>query len=286
MDKKHFFELIKAKQPTPTEAFSRIRYRYDHEEHKVKVSTNPYDDAMVSVTVADFARKIVFPFFPIPTAHINLDDFIRDLGIRIDGQQTLDELLTFIEFIWYTIDATPPEFLNRTVAQYGNSNIYSNIEKAISLTLTQFGYREVKTAEGRIVVKQDYKTEQVTKAITDAEYVDLLFKYGHFSNKGNNTSKQAILKQLADYVEPILQERNKHKDECWAKTAEVVSDLFNNFHIRHNNKEGCYKHEYIANMDDVQLESWYDKTYNMILQLLVEWDNKKIPKEIKETRKQ
>lgn len=286
MDKKHIFELIKTKQSTPTEAFSRIRYRYDHEEHKVKVSTNPYDDTMASITVANFVRKIVFPFFPIPTAHINLDDFIHDLGIHIDGPQTLDGLFTFIEFIWYAIDATPPEFLNRTIVQYGSSNIYTSIEKAISLTLTQFGHKEVKTTEGRIVVKQNYKAEQAAKSITNAEYIDLLFKYGHFSNIGNNTTKQAILKQLADYVEPILQKRNKHQDECWTKTAEVVSDLFNNFHIRHNNKEGCHKHEYVTSMDDAQLESWYDKTYNMLLQLLIEWDNREIPKEMKETRKQ
>lgn len=285
MSRKHIFELIKTQKPEPTEAFARIRYRYDHDEHRVRIGTNPYDNTMANFTVAEFIKAFIFPLFPIQTTHINLNDFIHDLGIQINGPQTLDSLLSFIEFIWYAIDATPPEVLGHTITQYGGSNIYCDIENAINLTLAQFGYKEIRVSEGRIAVKQDYKTEQATKAITDTECVDLLFQYNHFSNNGDITSKQLILKQLGDYLEPTLQERDKHKDACWYGAAKTTSDLLNNFHIRHNNKTGHYKNEYITKLSDTELEEWYDKTHSMIVQFLIERENENISKEIKQLRK-
>lgn len=285
MSRKHIFELIKTKQPTPTEAFARIRYRYDHDKHSIKIGTNPYDNTTFSYTVAEFIETFIFPFFPIQTTHIDLNDFLHDLDIQIDGPQTLDSLLSFIEFIWYAIDATPTEVSNCIITQYGRSSIYKDVENAIHLTLAQMGYKEARVNEGRIAVKQDYKTEQATKLITDTDCVDLLFQYNHFSNSGDLASKKLILKQLGDYLEPILQERNKHNDACWYKTAETVSNLLNNFHIRHNNKAGHYEKEYITKMSDAELEEWYDKTHSTIIQLLIERENEEIPKEIKQLRK-
>ncbi len=284
MSRKHIFELIKTKQPTPTEAFSRIRYRYDHSEHSIRLGTNPYENTVYNYTVARFIEMFIFPLFPIQTTHINLSDFMRDLGIQIDGTQTLDSLLSFVEFIWYAIDATPPEVLNCTITQYGGTHIYSDIENAINLTLAQMGYKEAKVKEGRIAVKQDYKTEQAAKLMTDLDCVDLLFQYNHFSNNGDLKSKQAILEQLGVYFEPILNERNKHKDSHWYSTAEILSDLLNNFQIRHN-KKGSNKKEFIAKMSDTEIEKWYDKTHSVIVQLVIERENENISKDIKQLRK-
>lgn len=285
MSRKHIFELIKTKQPTPTEAFARIRYRYDHSEYRIRLETDPYDNTMSSYTVARFIETFIFPLFPIQTTHISLSDFIRDLGIQIDGPQTLGSLLSFIEFIWYAIDATPPEVLDCTITQYGGTHIYSDIESIINLTLAQIGYKEARVSEGRIVVKQDYKTEQAVKLMTDLECADLLFQYNHFSNNGDLRSKQAILEQLGVYFEPILNERSKHKDSHWHSTAEILSDLLNNFQIRHNNKEGSNRKEFIAEMDDTEIEKWYDKTHSVIVQLIIEQENENVSKEIKQLRK-
>ena len=53
---------------------------------------------------------------------------------------------------------------------------------------------------------------------------------------------------------------------------EVWSDagfLFNNFHIRHNNKVGAKAQDYISTVKDSDLEEWYDKAYEVALSVII-----------------
>lgn len=55
--------------------------------------------------------------------------------------------------------------------------------------------------------------------------------------------------------------------------------------IRHNNKEGKNASEYVANLTDEELESWYDKTYQMMLLSILELDNIERNKKVKELKR-
>ena len=50
--------------------------------------------------------------------------------------------------------------------------------------------------------------------------------------------------------------------------------MLNNVHIRHNNKSGKNKKEFVANMSDEDLENWYDETYQLLLFCVLIKDNK------------
>lgn len=100
MTSEHIFDKLKENKPSTIKAFARIRYRYDHEEHIIRTRATPYDyDHTTSITVKDFIERFVFHYFPIQTTHIDLNDFLCGLGIRIEGQQSLDNMLLFIEYI-------------------------------------------------------------------------------------------------------------------------------------------------------------------------------------------
>ena len=63
-----------------------------------------------------------------------------------------------------------------------------------------------------------------------------------------------------------------------------INFMLNNIHIRHNNKEGANMHQAIIEMSDAELESWYDKTYDMMLGMLVIDDYLERKEEIKELK--
>lgn len=48
-----------------------------------------------------------------------------------------------------------------------------------------------------------------------------------------------------------------------------VQFMLNNLNIRHNNKGGKNKKEYITNISKAKLEELYDKTFDMILSVFV-----------------
>ena len=45
--------------------------------------------------------------------------------------------------------------------------------------------------------------------------------------------------------------------------------LLNNLNLRHNNLEGVNKKDYLISMNDNELEKWYDRTYDMILGIII-----------------
>lgn len=50
--------------------------------------------------------------------------------------------------------------------------------------------------------------------------------------------------------------------------------MLNNMNIRHNNKSGNNKKELVAQMDDEELENWYDELYQLLLFCILIKDNK------------
>jgi hypothetical protein len=61
--------------------------------------------------------------------------------------------------------------------------------------------------------------------------------------------------------------------------------LLNNFDIRHNNRTGKSKKDFITNMAEDDLEKWYDKTYNSVLSVIIQKEQKEIDKEVADFKK-
>lgn len=276
MSRQNIYEIVSQRGLPPMKAFSRIRYRYDHIFYE-----DPYD--MRDITLYDFTQKYVFQQLPIKGTCIDLADLLQDIGICLNASScSLDDVFLLIEFILCVIDSTPKELKN--IPQPDNTMIYDEITEVINATLDILSMKIIKSKRGRIIVPKSFKAAQAASVVSDEDIAWDLLQYNHFANKGNIKNKQAILKRIGDYIEPTLQERSKNKEKIWNKTAEIASDLLNNFNIRHNNKSGNKKQWYVTNMDDIELEKWYDKTYSVIIQLIIERENEDILKKIKQLR--
>ena len=105
-----------------------------------------------------------------------------------------------------------------------------------------------------------------------------VIEYNHYLLKGDLDKKRNILKALADKIEGFRDNLNKT----------LFSDfgyLANNLNIRHNNLEGKNKKEYLVNIDNEELECWYDETYQVMLLCILENNYKtSITNKIKEIK--
>ena len=114
-----------------------------------------------------------------------------------------------------------------------------------------------------IFVEKDAAAISVSEILpSDLSYK--VIEYNHHSMKGDIDGKKAILKLMADQLEPRGKELN-HIDGQFKKD---LFNAFNNMNIRHNNTDqkdsGNYR-KYVAEMDKAELEKWYDEIYQMCL---------------------
>lgn len=88
-----------------------------------------------------------------------------------------------------------------------------------------------------------------------------ILKYHHASMKGNLEEKKKLLYQISLEYEPLLQSPIEGYKDFFEKT----NALLNNLHIRHNNKAKENNKNKVINIDDQELERWYDELYQLLL---------------------
>lgn len=271
MSRKNLYELITNKKTTSTKAFARLRYCFDHVEYSILTDFS-------SVTMAEFIEKYAFPNMPISKKFIDLRDFMEDIGLRnLDGQKEFDEVFLFIEFILYAIEYTPNNARMYTTMA-GEKDIYAEIIQKINTVLDETNHKIKKINGFNIVVPKNYAIDQAAMLTTE-DIAWKLYEYNHFSNNGKLDSKKAILKNIADYIEPILQKKKGNQ------AVILVSDMLNNLNIRHNNLDGNKKKDFVTKMNEETLELWYDKTYNAIVYLLISEEWKKTKAEYEQMKR-
>ena len=94
------------------------------------------------------------------------------------------------------------------------------------------------------------------------ELKEILNQYIHISLKGDVRRKRELLLALADKYEPLSKKLKRHE---YNSLDNNLGFLLNNMNIRHNNREGQYRNEIAATIEDNELEKWYDKTFKLLL---------------------
>ena len=113
------------------------------------------------------------------------------------------------------------------------------------------------------------KAATLAAQLVDDEVVAFeLIEYNHFALKGDLEGKKKLLFSLAAYIEPILKSKVLQKSG-YKQLESDAGFLFNNFHIRHNNKVGAKAQDYITTVKDAKLEEWYDKAYEVALSVII-----------------
>lgn len=158
--------------------------------------------------------------------------------------------------------------------------IFDNINRFLELS----NHELISLENGdRIIVEKNVYASEVSQIVSETSIQDAIkvLEYNHFANKGNFQRKKEILLSLAGYLEPYLKEFERpkklsdeskviynelkevlrlNKDKSKIIAFDMLSEMYNQGGLRHNNNK-----QYHLNMNDEELEQWYDKIYTSTL---------------------
>ncbi len=232
-----------------------------------------------NMTLKSFIDKYYFRSLKFRGTYVSLDDFIDDFELNIPTNE-LNDLFVFCEFL---IAILPKGKLSENVYLKNYvAAIFGNID--VILERTNHKLVNISSTEDKMIIIENNKTATLASEITEDTNVSFdILEYNHHSLKGNLDKKKKILTSIGLYIEPILKSRVLQK----AGYKQLESDagfVFNNFHIRHNNKEGAKAQEYITKLNTSELEEWYDKAYEIALAVIIMNNHVKVESELTELK--
>ena len=137
----------------------------------------------------------------------------------------------------------------------------------------------VDSSGNSIIVEKNKAATLATQLVDDEVVAFELIEYNHFALKGDLEGKKKLLFSIAAYIEPILKSKILQQNG-YRQLESDAGFLFNNFHIRHNNKVGAKAQDYITTVSDSDLDEWYDKAYEVALSVIIINDYLSIGKDI------
>jgi hypothetical protein len=139
--------------------------------------------------------------------------------------------------------------------------------------------------EKSIIVEKDSVAAQAASLTDDSNKALKIIEYNQVGLKKDLHGKQSILKQIGDVVEPIL---TSHilKQNGYSILEDDAGFLLNNCQIRHENKSGKSKKDYITQIDNATMEELYDKAYQTLLMVIIANNQIEVSKEIKTLKQQ
>ncbi len=206
-------------------------------------------------TIEDAFNKVIEDW-PYRGTCTNLNEILFELNL---GATTF---LSPTKDILYLIELTLNmiEFVRfqRPYYRVVNKVLIDNIYYVLNV----LGYRIEKTEECKVIlIKDDADALDTALTVEDEDIAKVILNYKDFKIENDVKAKQDLLRKLGLYVEPLRNQIGKINSEL----EDYIFFNLNKLHIRHNNKDGKLKIEFVANMKDDELIEWYDKTYTLIL---------------------
>ena len=212
-----------------------------------------------------------FIYIPFRGTCLTLDDFDDVYNIhfeKVPSNFDLNYLLLFCEYTYNFLAYLNP--IN-SLGNFGANSPSQIYLQQVYKVIEEIGYMHSVNEKGITIFTPKSQEAISVSEIIDPELSYKVIEYNHHLLQGNIEKKKAILLLLADKIESKRSElRNINK------TMETnIFMLFNNMNIRHDNcsKESPHYIEYVANMPKIELEQWYDETYQLFLLAFLEQDN-------------
>ena len=268
--RKTFYELLNEREFSAYNEYEKLLNLFFIEK---SVAVNRYLD-----TVENYIDNNYFRTLPFVGSISSVQELFNELHLKY-ARDDLDDLFLLCETLLALLPESEIEKDSRFRRQA--NSIFKNIEYILAKT----GHEISEDRDGNKIITIKNKATMLAAEIVEDEEVSFdLIEYNHFALKGDLTTKRKILSTIGIYIEPILRDRTFKE----SKYKDLISDtgfVFNNFHIRHNNKQGAKSQEYIENIDDSELETWYDKAYDLALAVIITYECRKSQDQLSELKR-
>ncbi len=185
---------------------------------------------------------------------------------------SLENTITILEYISNLIYLFQKKIIsNNNINFQYNTDKYKILCQNIDLLLEHINYeKHIFDNEEKLILVPKNPAATAVAEISSQEIAMAILKYHHASLKGQLEEKRKILYSIAHEYEDLLSKGIDGFGEYFSKSREML----NNLDIRHNNKEGKHKKDFVTNMKPEELEKWYDELYQLLLFCVLIKDNK------------
>ena len=258
----HIFDIVAKKIDIEGEVERLIKMT--QEEKVIK-----YDGDLVHdyyYTLFEFVDKYSFKKWKHRDHCIDMTDYLNTLDYyekEEDAFLNSESLLLVIELMYnFWMQAF---MYIKTHSYFEGVNNFNHLKKVMDDLVEKHNYM-IKLLDDNTMIKVVPNKPEVDAAVEmlpDKVGFDTVM-FNHSSLKGDLAEKKRILIELGKELEPI---RDKLKNE----KKDLEDDIFcmlNNMDIRHNNTSEDDQKQFksvVANMNDKQIEEWYDELYEMML---------------------
>lgn len=224
-------------------------------------------------TIIEFVDDYCFYDWKNRHSYLNVCDMADDLAIELDEDNipnnlTTTEILKYLEFAENLIMLCDFKLFqdnskdNNDKYQYTYYQEYEVLTENMNIVLEHLNFCKKEFNKDAKVILIEKNTSAIAVAeIIDEDIACKVIEYNHYLLKGDIDKKKEILLQLANKYEGMKSSIKSLN----SKLDDEIGFLLNNVHIRHNNKSGKNKKEYISKMRKDTMEKWYDETYQMLL---------------------
>jgi len=266
------FEILEKREIKPANEFERLVALFHYEWGTFRLKTS-------------LKQIINNVFHKIPTqlrqTFLSVDDLLKGIGLSEEVSYWKDwkDLFLYSELLLNLIDSTKVYFDKDDNAKENAQQIISNIKVILEKT----NHEWVQTKEGYIIVdKNPAATEAIECLENDKTDLALnMIEYNRVLLKGNLARKREILVTLADYTEPMS---NDFKRSQYAALYNDSRFLVNAIDIRHNNSGKGDLPEKAKAWTSQEKEAWYDKTYQVLLTVILARKHIDVSKEIQDLK--
>ena len=264
--RKNFYELLTEREFYPHKEFLNLWYLFCAEKC--------YHTGYSSYPMAYWVNNYLFRNFPFRGSFTSLKEMMDEFGIKERTYANLDTLFLFCELLYAVLptrNVAYDEYLSKQ-----RRTIFENITYILERT----NHEAKQDPNGNTIIVEKNKAATMAAQLVDDKVVAFeLIEYNHFALKGDLEGKKKLLFSIASHIEPILRS-HVLQQHGYKQLESDAGFLFNNFHIRHNNKVGSKSQDYIIAVSDTDLEDWYDKAYEVSLSVIIVNDYISIGKDI------
>ena len=262
MSRKSFYEIIDSIGLNPSEEYKRILNMFSYEKSIVVYGSR-------SMTLQEYINIEHFRKCGFRGTYTDITEMIsvivRGRGPNNMDWDTLYQYFEFLLAVFFDKNVNEDDKISQ------NDQVKTIIENIITTVkrsnhvLHNIGDKY----NPRYVIVENDKTMAQAAEITSESPVSIdIIEYKSNSIKGNLGEKRKLLNEIGNFIEPILRSK-KLQNAGYKQLESDAGFLLNNFHVRHNNKEGPKAQDYIVSIDDSKLEEWYDKIYNTLLSVII-----------------
>jgi len=216
---------------------------------------------------------------------ISLADMREKLELNNVSSVTKSDMITYLEYFCNII------YLANKKLYYTSFHIQDSHQKTqqfimlednINILLDHLNYeKQIFEEEEKVILIPKNPAATAAAEISSKDTAMAILKYHHASLKGQIEEKRRLLLSIANEYETLLTKPISGFSDYFDK----ATNMLNNLNIRHNNKVGKNKKDYVANMKDEDLERWYDELYQLLLFCILIKDNKERKNKITELLK-